>query len=242
MNTYPVAESRRARGIIIVFVHAMGVCVPPYDHSRPLWEAVWNHGRMTRMLLQVWHVERPTLFDKSYRGRFRDDWRPCDIMLPGFDAILRRGDTVIGYGECGLLLACRSEKTECEEVSRLLAWSVAQWHHTPLGAQTVLARRRADWRDEAVDLTILVCSQTLLDLAMQTLSRPLSWFRAHRYLRRARHWVRLAHLLRMEYPDPRLDFALSRHADVVSDIAARGGIPSSVGWSFLVSQTPRGFA
>lgn len=163
-------------------------------------------------------------------------------MLPGFDAILRRGDTVIGYGECGLLLACRSEKTECVEVSRLLAWSAAQWHHTPLGAQAVLARRRAGWRDEAVDLTILVCTQTLLDLAMQTLSRPLSRFRARRYLRRARHWVRLAHLLRAEYPDPRLDFALSRHADVVADIAARGGIPSSVGWSFLVSQTPRGFA
>lgn len=194
------------------------------------------------MLLQVWHIERPTLFDKSYRGRFRDDWEPCGIGFPGFDMILRHEDTVVGYGGCGLLLVYRPEGVECGEISDLLAWSAAQWHHTPLGAQTALARQTDGWCDEAVDLTILVCSQTLLDAAEQALSRPLSWFRAHRYLRRVRHVVRLAHLLRAEHPDPRLNFALSRHTDILSDIAARGGIPSSVGWSFLVSQTPRGFA
>lgn len=91
-------------------------------------------------------------------------------------------------------------------------------------------------------MAILICSDALSALTENTLRHPLTVITALEYDERSRPLVRLAHLLRAERPDPRLDFALSRHADVLSDIAGRGGIPSSVGWSFLVSQTPRGFA
>jgi len=191
------------------------------------------------MILRVWRVERPALHDPSYRSFFRK-WRPVGLTLPEFDQVRKRGDGIVAFGRTGLLLTYMPTGGQCPEAGGLLAWSQAKRHHAPLGAQAVLTgRKTSDWTGEAVDLTILVCSQTLHDLAAWVLAGPLTPWRVHRYLRGARPWVRLAHLLAVDHTDPRLEVALAHHRDVMGDIAVRGGIPSSVGWSLLVSQISR---
>lgn len=154
---------------------------------------------------------------------------------------MREGD-VIAFGRTGLLLTYMPTGRQCPEAGWLLAWSRAKWHHAPLGVQTVLTGgKTSDWVSQAVDLTILVCSQTLHDFAAWVLARPLTWWRVHRYLHDARPWVRLAHLLAVDHADPRLEAALAHHKEIMEDIAVRGGIPPSVGWSLLVSQVSRLF-
>lgn len=191
------------------------------------------------MILRVWRIERPAIYDPSYRSFFRK-WRPVGLTLPGFDQVRERGGGIVAFGRTGLLLTCMPTGGQCPEAGWLLAWSRAKRHHAPLGAQTVLTERKtSDWTGEAVDLTILVCSQTLHDLAAWVLAGPLTPWRVHRYLRDARPWVRLAHLLAVDHADPRLEVALAHHRDVMGDIAVRGGVPSSVGWSLLISWMSR---
>lgn len=162
------------------------------------------------------------------------------ISLPGFDAFRRNGNVLAGYGETGLLLIYRPDDSESKSADRLLEWSRRLRGRMPLGVQATFSYRPENrWQGEAMDMTTLICCNSLLDLVENVLRRPLTISSVLEYDAGSRPLVRPAHLLQAEHPDSRLDFVLSRHADVMADIANRGGVPSSVGWSLLVSQIPR---